>query len=102
MTAVARQERLMQVIIGPHVSEKSTVLADSANQVVFKVRPDATKTEIRQAVELLFEVSVAEVTTARIKGKSKRFGAMKGRRSDWKKAYVRLAEGQDIDFLEAE
>lgn len=102
MSAVARQERLMQVIIGPHVSEKSTVLADLANQVVFKVRPDATKSEIKAAVEMLFEVSVAEVTTTRIKGKQKRFGALRGRRSDWKKAYVRLAEGQDIDFLEAE
>ncbi len=102
MSAVARQERLMQVIIGPHVSEKSTVLADLANQVVFKVRPDATKSEIKAAVEMLFEVSVTEVTTTRIKGKQKRFGALRGRRSDWKKAYVRLAEGQDIDFLEAE
>lgn len=102
MSAVARKERLMQVIIGPHVSEKSTVLADLANQVVFKVRPDATKSEIKAAVEMLFEVSVTEVTTTRIKGKQKRFGALRGRRSDWKKAYVRLAEGQDIDFLEAE
>lgn len=78
------------------------MLADLANQVVFKVRPDATKSEIKAAVEMLFEVSVAEVTTTRIKGKQKRFGALRGRRSDWKKAYVRLAEGQDIDFLEAE
>ncbi|MCC5863415.1 MAG: 50S ribosomal protein L23 [Gammaproteobacteria bacterium] len=102
MSAIARQERLMQVIIGPHVSEKSTVLADVANQVVFKVRPDATKSEIKAAVEMLFEVSVKQVTTTRIKGKQKRFGAIRGRRSDWKKAYVRLAEGQDIDFMEAE
>ena len=102
MSAVARQERLMQVIIGPHVSEKSTVLADSANQVVFKVRRDATKAEIRQAVEMLFEVSVTGVSTVLMKGKGKRFGALQGKRSDWKKAYVRLAEGQDIDFLDAE
>lgn len=102
MSAVARQERLMQVIIGPHVSEKSTVLADSANQVVFKVRRDATKAEIRKAVEMLFEVSVVGVSTVLIKGKAKRFGALQGKRSDWKKAYVRLAEGQDIDFLDAE
>lgn len=102
MSAVARQERLMQVIIGPHVSEKSTTLADSANQVVFKVRRDATKAEIRKAVEMLFEVSVTGVCTALIKGKSKRFGALQGKRSDWKKAYVRLAEGQEIDFLDAE
>lgn len=102
MRSVARQERLMQVIVGPHISEKSTQLADKANQVVFKVRPDATKAEVKQAVEVLFEVSVTSVTTARIKGKSKRFGSLQGRRSDWKKAYVRLAEGQDIDFMEAE
>ncbi|MCC5869405.1 MAG: 50S ribosomal protein L23 [Gammaproteobacteria bacterium] len=102
MSAVARQERLMQVIIGPHVSEKSTVLADSANQVVFKVRRDATKAEIRKAVEMLFEVSVVGVSTVLIKGKAKRFGALQGKRSDWKKAYVRIAEGQDIDFLDAE
>ncbi len=102
MSAVARQERLMDVIIGPHVSEKSTTLADSANQVVFKVRRDATKAEIRKAVEMLFEVSVTGVSTVLIKGKAKRFGALQGKRSDWKKAYVRLAEGQDIDFLDAE
>ncbi len=102
MSAVARQERLMQVIIGPHVSEKSTTLADSANQVVFRVRRDATKAEIRKAVEMLFEVSVTGVSTVLIKGKAKRFGALQGKRSDWKKAYVRLAEGQDIDFLDAE
>ena len=102
MRSVARQERLMQVIVGPHISEKSTQLADKANQVVFKVRPDATKAEVKQAVEVLFEVSVRSVSTARIKGKSKKFGALQGRRSDWKKAYVRLAEGQDIDFMEAE
>ena len=102
MTAVASQERLMQIILGPHVSEKSTTAADRSGQVVFKVRPDATKTEVRRAVELLFEVKVANVAITRVKGKAKRFGQMRGRRSDWKKAYVRLAPGHDIDFIGAE
>jgi large subunit ribosomal protein L23 len=102
MTATANQERLMQVILGPHVSEKSTSAADSKSQVVFKVRTDASKAEIRRAVEFLFEVKVARVSVTRIQGKSKRFGTRKGRRSDWKKAYVRLAPGHDIDFIGAE
>jgi large subunit ribosomal protein L23 len=102
MSQADHQERLMQVLIGPHISEKSTRLAESDNQVVFKVRRDATRQEIRKAVELLFEVDVKAVTVANVKGKVKRFGAQRGRRQDWKKAYVRLAEGQDIDFLGAE
>ncbi len=96
------QERLMTVLLGPHVSEKSTTLADANNQVTFRVRPDATKDEIKRAVELMFEVDVTSVQVANQKGKSKRFGAIRGRRKDWKKAYVRIAEGQDIDFLGAE
>lgn len=102
MTAMANQERLMQVLLGPHVSEKSTAAAESGGQVVFKVRPDASKAEIRRAVELLFEVKVAGVTVTRVPGKEKRFGMRKGRRSAWKKAYVRLAPGHDIDFVGAE
>lgn len=96
------KDRLMQVLLAPHVSEKSARLQESANQVVFRVRPDATKDEIRKAVELMFEVKVEGVTVARTKGKIKRFGLDFGRRSDWKKAYVRLAEGQSIDFLGGE
>lgn len=102
MSQAQRQERLMQVLIGPHISEKSTRMAETVNQVVFKVRRDATRQEIRQAVELLFEVDVKAVTVANVKGKVKRFGAQHGRRQEWKKAYVRIAEGQDIDFLGAE
>lgn len=102
MTAMANQERLMRIIVGPHVSEKSTTAADRHSQVVFKVRTDATKREIRRAVELLFEVKVAKVSVTRSKGKAKRFGLTRGRRSDWKKAYVRLAPGHDIDFMGAE
>ena len=102
MSQALRQERLMTVIEGPHLSEKSAIAAESGNQVVFKVRTDASKSEIRQAVELLFDVQVEGVTVVNVNGKSKRFGRTQGRRSDWKKAYVKLAEGSQIDFLGAE
>jgi large subunit ribosomal protein L23 len=98
----AHRERLMQVLLGPHVSEKATSLAEAGNQVVFKVRGDATKTDIRQAVELLFEVKVERVSVVRIPAKQKRFGQRAGARQAWKKAYVRLAAGQDINFMGAE
>lgn len=96
------QERMYSLIEGPHISEKSTVIADSAGQVVFRVALDAKKYEVKEAVEKLFDVRVVDVRTARAKGKRKRFGRVNGRRRDWKKAYVTLAEGQDIDFLGAE
>ncbi len=96
------QERLLKVLVGPHISEKSTIAADQANQHVFKVLPDATKAEIKKAVEHNFKVKVSQVRVANMKGKTKRFGQMTGRRSDWKKAYVTLAPGQDIDFGLAE
>lgn len=102
MTAVQRQERLMSVIYSPHLSEKTTNVAEESNQVVFKVRPDATKSEIRQAVELLFEVKVEKVTVVNCLGKIKRHGLSSGRRVSWKKAYVRLAPGSQIDFLDTE
>lgn len=95
-------ERLMQVLIAPHVSEKTTNVADRHNQVVFRVARDASKPEIRKAVEKLFEVEVRDVTTVNMPGKRTRFGRVEGRRSSWKKAYVRLAPGQEIDFLSAE
>ena len=98
MSQALHQERLMTVIRGPHLSEKSHLAAES-NQVVLKVRVDATKQEIRQAVELLFEVEVDNVTVINVKGKTKRFGQTRGRRKDWKKAYVRLAEGSNIETL---
>ena len=102
MSTHAHRERLMQVLLGPHVSEKATALAEQGNQVVFKVRGDATKTDIRQAVELLFEVKVERVSVVRIPAKKKRFGQRAGTRQAWKKAYVRLAAGQDINFMGAE
>ena len=92
------QERLMKVILAPIVSEKSNMLAEKRNQMVFKVLKDATKTEIKAAVELLFNVQVASVTTTTTKGKTKRFGRTVGRRSDVKKAYVSLAAGQELDL----
>ena len=96
------RERLMSVLLGPHVSEKGTNLADRNNQIVFRVRRDANKGEVRRAVELMFEVRVEAVRIVNLSGKNKRFGLVRGRRSDWKKAYVRLAPGQDIDFLGVE
>ncbi|MDX1406377.1 MAG: 50S ribosomal protein L23 [Woeseiaceae bacterium] len=96
-----RQERLMTVLKGPHLSEKSH-LATERNQYVFKVRRDATKSEIKQAVELLFEVSVVNVRVMNYAGKAKRHGMSRGWRANWKKAYVRLAEGNHIEFLEAD
>ncbi len=102
MSIAAHQERLLTVIRGPHLSEKAHMAADK-NQVVLKVRTDATKAEIRQAVEMLFEVKVDDVNTVNVKGKTKRFGQTNGRRVDWKKAYVKLAEGSSMEsFLGAE
>ncbi|MBK7541739.1 MAG: 50S ribosomal protein L23 [Candidatus Competibacteraceae bacterium] len=96
------QERLLQILLAPHVSEKTNRLAERHNQVVFKVLPDASKPEIKGAVEMLFNVKVKNVTVLNVKGKRKRFGASYGRRSDWKKAYVSLEAGHEIDFLVAE
>ncbi|AQR63802.1 50S ribosomal protein L23 [Aquaspirillum sp. LM1] len=96
------QERLMQVILAPVVSEKSTLVADKNEQVVFKVATDATKPEVKAAVELLFNVKVDSVQILNVKGKVKRFGRFIGRRSDWKKAYVCLTPGQEIDFSAAQ
>lgn len=92
-------ERVYQILLGPHVSEKTTTLGESARQVVFKVTRDASKAEIKQAVERLFEVQVNQVRVVRLKGKRKGLGRRRGRRSDWKKAYVALAEGQNIDMF---
>jgi large subunit ribosomal protein L23 len=101
MSIAAHQERLMTVLKGPHLSEKSHLAAE-LNQVVFKVSTCATKPEIKAAVELLFEVKVEDVQVMNYQGKIKRHGQSKGRRASWKKAYVRLAEGSQIDFLGGE
>ncbi|WP_435104851.1 50S ribosomal protein L23 [Arhodomonas sp. AD133] len=94
------QERVYQVLLGPHISEKSTIVAEDGNQVVFRVARNATKPEVKAAVEQLFEVNVRDVRVTNVKGKRKGFGRIRGRRSDWKKAYVALEEGQELDFFE--
>ncbi|HRQ57908.1 MAG TPA: 50S ribosomal protein L23 [Azoarcus taiwanensis] len=96
------QERLMQVLLAPQVSEKATYVADKNEQVVFRVAKDATKPEVKAAVELLFKVEVEAVQIANVKGKVKRFGRMTGRRKDWKKAFVCLKPGQEINFAAGE
>jgi large subunit ribosomal protein L23 len=96
------QEQIMKVLIAPIVSEKSTRLADENRQFVFKVLRDASKPDVRKAVELMFDVKVEAVQIANVRGKTKRFGQSTGKRSDWKKAFVTLAEGHDIDFMGAD
>jgi large subunit ribosomal protein L23 len=95
------QERLMKVLLAPIVSEKSTMVAEKNEQVAFRVLQDATKPEIKAAVELLFKVEVESVQVLNTKGKTKRFGRFEGRRRNTRKAYVSLAPGQEINFAEA-
>ena len=101
MSFPTHEEKIMTVLQGPHLSEKSHICAEQ-NQIVFKVSRDATKREIKEAVEVLFEVSVDNVTVMNYRGKQKRQGMIRGRCRNWKKAYVRLAEGSHIDFLGGE
>jgi large subunit ribosomal protein L23 len=96
------QERLMKVLIAPQISEKATFVADKNEQVVFRVATDATKPEIKAAVEMMFKVNVNSVQVACVKGKVKRSGRTFGRRNDWRKAYVCLAPGQEINFAASE
>jgi large subunit ribosomal protein L23 len=93
-----KREQLMTVLLAPHVTEKTSLAMQNSNQYVFRVRREATKTDIRQAVELMFEVKVRGVQVVNEPGKARRFGNRMGRTQDWKKAYVRLAEGQTIDY----
>jgi large subunit ribosomal protein L23 len=95
------QERMYQILLMPHVSEKGSLLADEQNQHVFKVATDATKTEVKEAVEELFKVKVDKVRILNVKGKTKRFGGRLGKRSDMRKAYVTLLPDNDIDFAGA-
>ena len=92
------KERLMKVLLAPIVTEKTQIAGDKLNQVAFKIATDATKVEVKDAVELLFKVKVKSVSTLNVKGKTKRFGRNEGRRKDWKKAYVALEQGHDINF----
>ena len=96
------QERVFQVLLGPHVSEKAAIVADLNNQYVFRVAVDATKLEVKKAVEQLFKVNVTDVRTLKVKGKVKRTRFGYSKKPTWKKAYVRLAQGQDIDFTVAD
>ena len=95
------QERMHQILLSPHVSEKGSSLADEQNQHVFKVLSTATKSEVKQAVEGMFKVKVEKVRILNVKGKVKRFGGRLGKRSDLRKAYVTLVDGNDIDFAGA-
>lgn len=95
------QERLMNVLLAPQISEKATHIAEKNEQVIFRVATDATKPEIKAAVEMMFKVSVDSVQVACVKGKVKRSGRVIGRH-DWKKAYVCLAAGQEINFAASE
>lgn len=94
------QQRLMQVLLAPQISEKATYVADKHEQVIFRVISDATKPEVKAAVELLFKVDVESVQIANVKGKQKRFGRNMGSRKNWKKAYVSLKPGQEINFVD--
>lgn len=96
------QERVYKVLLGPHISEKAATIADASNQVAFRVAVDASKLEVKAAVEKLFKVDVDAVRLLNVKGKVKRNRFGESRRSSWKKAYVRLAQGQEIDFAVVE
>ena len=100
--SAANQERLYQVILAPIISEKGTFVADKYEQVAFRVATSASQPEIKAAVELLFKVQVESVQVLNVKGKQKRFGRFNGRRKDWKKAYVCLKPGQQIEFASGE
>ena len=100
--SIKQQQRLAQVLLAPVVSEKSTFIGEKANQYVFRVASDATKPEVKAAVELMFSTQVAGVSIVNVRGKEKRFGRFMGRRNNWKKAYVTLAKGQEINFAEGE
>ena len=96
------QERIFQILVGPHTSEKATIIADLSNQYVFKVAIDASKLEVKRSVEQLFRVKVVNVNTLRVKGKVKRNKNGYSTKSTWKKAYVKLEQGHDIDFALAD
>lgn len=98
---MSNQYQLANVLQAPIISEKSTIIADQNKQFVFKVQKQATKKQIKSAVELMFGVKVDAVRVLNVKGKEKRFGRMLGQRSDWKKAYVKLKPGHDIEFSAA-
>ncbi len=102
-TAFNKNERLLQIVLAPQVSEKATFIGELNNQIVFRVLKNATKAEIKQAIELLWKdqkIVVDSVQVCNVKGKQKRFGRFMGKRSDWKKAYVSIKDGKEINFTE--
>ncbi|HLP97070.1 MAG TPA: 50S ribosomal protein L23 [Sideroxyarcus sp.] len=101
-TQKINEERLLNILLAPQISEKATFVAEKNEQVIFRVASDATKPEVKAAVEKLFNVTVDSVQISNVKGKQKRFGRSIGRRQDWKKAYVCLAAGQEINFAASE
>ncbi|HIF19225.1 MAG TPA: 50S ribosomal protein L23 [Gammaproteobacteria bacterium] len=97
-----RHDQIRTILIEPHVSEKTTLLNQENGQIAFKVRSDSNKKQIKRAVEEMFNVKVSSVKTVSVKGKKKRMGMRSGKTNDWKKAYIKLAEGQKLDFMNTE
>ena len=102
MSRKIRHDQIRSVLIAPHISEKTTILNEKNKQIAFRVRPDSNKAQIKKAVEKLFNVKVSAVKTVSVKGKKKRAGMRIGTTKDWKKAYIILSEGQDIDLMGAD
>lgn len=99
---MSSQERILKTVMRPHVSDKTHRLSETSSTVVFHVAKFANKHDVKDAIEKLFEVKVLSVNILNVKGKARKFGRVEGRTKDWKKAYVRLAEGHDINFVGAE
>ena len=102
MSQKIRHDQIRTILIEPHVSEKTTLLNQNSGQIAFKVRSDSNKKQIKRAVEEMFNVKVSSVKTVSVKGKKKRMGMRSGKTNDWKKAYIKLEEGQNLDFLNTE
>ncbi len=102
MSQKIRHDQIRTILIEPHVSEKTTLLNQENGQIAFKVRSDSNKKQIKKAVEEMFNVKVSSVKTVSVKGKKKRMGMRSGKTNDWKKAYIKLAEGQNLDFMNTE
>ena len=102
MSQKIRHDQIRTILIEPHVSEKTTLLNQENGQIAFKVRPDSNKKQIKRAVEEMFNVKVSSVKTVSVKGKKKRMGMRSGKTNNWKKAYIKLAEGQNLDFMNTE
>ena len=102
MSQKIRHDQIRTILIEPHVSEKTTLLNQENGQIAFKVRSDSNKKQIKRAVEEMFKVKVSSVKTVSVKGKKKRMGMRSGKTNNWKKAYIKLAEGQNLDFMNTE